>query len=297
MNFQKARFRHSLLFQYELGGSAAQAHRESHAVLDEECLNERICRGWFARFRFGDLSIEDKPRSGRSVKFDQETLLELVDRNPSLSLREMASELGSNHTTIRRQLVKLGFEQKYGQSVPHNLTEDQKTKRVRACSFLLARRADKEWIKQIVAGDEKWVLYVNHTCKRQWLPKGQETERDPKGHLHHKKCHVVCLLGLFEIIWYELIPYGKTVTARLYSHQLQELANARQTNRPQRSIVYFLHDNAKPHTANLTKKKLKDGLGGSPSRSLFARSGTIRLPFISMFANFFTRNDSMISNI
>lgn len=258
MNFQKAHYRHSLLFQYKQGRTAACAHRASSVVIPNKCPTDRTTRRWFSKFKLGDLSIEDKPRSGRPTEFDPKPLLELLESNPRLTVREMACELRASVTTIHRHLGKLGFEPKYGQWLPHDLTNDQKMKRVRACSSLLSLRADKEWIKQLITGDEKWVLYVNHTRKKQWLPKGQEPEPDPKAPMHPKKVMLCVFWDYKGVIWYELLPYGKTITARVYSNQLQQMANSFREKRPNRSKIYFLHDNAKPHTANLTKKKLKD---------------------------------------
>jgi histone-lysine N-methyltransferase SETMAR len=257
MNFQKTQFRHSLLFQYKQGHTAAQSHRVSRAVLGNKSLHESSSRRWFAKFKSGDESLKDKQRPGRPSKFDQQPLLQLLESNSRLSTRDMARELQACHMTIYRHLLKLGFEQKYGQWIPHDLTDDQKKKRKKTCEDLLALRADKEWLKQLVTGDEKWVLYVNHTRKKQWLPSGQEPEPDPKAPLHPKKVMLCVFWDYKGVIWYELLPYGKTITARVYSHQLHQMAQSLQEKRPMRSKTYFLHDNAKPHTANLTKKKLK----------------------------------------
>lgn len=56
---------------------------ESHAIImnvyGEHGLAERIWQEWFARFKSGGLSLEDKERSGRSNKFDYKKLETLLD--------------------------------------------------------------------------------------------------------------------------------------------------------------------------------------------------------------------------
>jgi histone-lysine N-methyltransferase SETMAR len=56
-----------------------------------------------------------------------------------------------------------------------------------------------------------------------------------------------------EIIHYELLVRNLTVTAERCCQQLSRLAEAIQQKRPGRHGVILQHDNARPHTANMTK--------------------------------------------
>ena len=60
------------------------------------------------------------------------------------------------------------------------------------------------------------------------------------------------------VLYFELLPAGTTITATTYSKQLQNLAKAIQEKRPRRTTVHLLHDNARPHVASSTKKKLAE---------------------------------------
>ena len=44
-----------------------------------------------------------------------------------------------------------------------------------------------QWCHNLITGDEKWVLYVNHMKKRQWLGTGQTGIATLKDDLHLRK--------------------------------------------------------------------------------------------------------------
>ena len=59
------------------------------------------------------------------------------------------------------------------------------------------------------------------------------------------------------IIHWELLPRNTTVSAELYCEQLGRLRQALIKKRPGPRKVRLLHDNAKPHTAMLTRQTLE----------------------------------------
>jgi len=257
MNFDKVYFRYCLLYEFQLGHNAAQAHRNLCSVFGDHIPCERTCERLFSKFKSGDFSIENEQHTGRPVELACDELMALVKSNPRMSTREMARELQCSHMTIDRHLAQLGFVQKIGKWIPHRLNDDQKFTRISICSSLLSRRSDPEWIKQIVTGDEKWILYVNHTRKRQWLPKEQAPEPEPKGDLHPKKVMISVFWDYRGIIWYEYLTPDTTITANVYSLQLQKVAEKYHEKRPERKQIFFLHDNARPHVAQHTQNKLE----------------------------------------
>lgn len=257
MNFDKLHFRHSLLYEFQLGHKASMAHRNLCVIFGIGCPSERTCERWFSRFKSGDFSLEDEPRAGRPIELDSDKLLAIVKSDPRLSTREMEKMMGCSYHTIYNHLLQLGFVLKFGVWVPHQLSEDQKLQRVAICSSLLSRKSDHEWIKQIVTGDEKWVLYVNHTRKHQWVQRDSTPEPDCKGDLHPKKVMLSVFWDYKGIIWYELLNDGTTINANVYSNQLQKMAQQLKQDRPEKANVLLLHDNARPHVAKQTKEILK----------------------------------------
>ncbi|CAG0894362.1 unnamed protein product [Darwinula stevensoni] len=80
-----------LLYEFRLGEKAADAHRRLCQAFGEGAISEKTCFDRFARFKSGNYSVEDKPRSGRPSELDDEALLQLVEADPSMTTRDMAA--------------------------------------------------------------------------------------------------------------------------------------------------------------------------------------------------------------
>ena len=152
--------------------------------------------------------------------------------------------------------MALGFVQKFGKWLPHQLTDDQRLTRITLCTSLLIRRRTTQWLRDIITGDEKWVLYVNHSRKRQWVPASEPALPDESSGPHPKKIMLSIFWDYKGIIWYELLPDGTNITGHLYRLQLRRLKAKLIEMRPDRERVILLHDNAKPHTAIKTRQRL-----------------------------------------
>lgn len=256
MDEVKSRIRHALLYEFDLSHTPGEAARNLHLVFGDDALSERSCRDWFNRFFSGDRNIEDRPRSGAPSQVDSDQLLALIKADPRQSIRDLALVLGCHHSTIDRLLAKLGKVSKYGSWVPHSLSQDELDNRAEVCVQLLSRSRRMDWLDLIVTGDEKWVLYANHSRKRQWVSVGEQAEPEPKPELHQRKVMLSVWWNVHGVIHYELLPAGATITAISYCDQLQRVQHALQRARPQQEKVYFLHDNARPHSAKMTRQKI-----------------------------------------
>ena len=77
MENRKQDFGHILLFYYRKGKNTVQATRKICGVYGEEILTER--QNWFAKFRSGNLDVEDAPCSGRPVEADEGKIKALIE--------------------------------------------------------------------------------------------------------------------------------------------------------------------------------------------------------------------------
>jgi [histone H3]-lysine36 N-dimethyltransferase SETMAR len=256
MDATQTHIRHCLLFEFELGHSAAEAQRHICQALGQDVISSRACEKWFKRFRSGDLSLEDHPRSGRPSQLDSSALRELVEADPRQTTRSMAAALSVSHTTVANQLHALGKVVKLGCWIPHALSQQQLDQRSEVCTFLLSKHRRFDWLDHVVTGDEKWVVYVNHSHKHQWVDADKQPEPDTKPDLHPKQVMLSVWWDIRGIIHFELLPDNTSITADYYCNQLERLNQKISLLRPQRGKVVFLHDNARPHVAKTTHLKL-----------------------------------------
>ena len=55
---------------------------------------DKSCREWFQRFKDADFSVEDKPRSEQSKKFEDKELEALLEEDQSQTQEKLAESLG-----------------------------------------------------------------------------------------------------------------------------------------------------------------------------------------------------------
>ena len=75
MKVDKTQIRHNLLYEHQLGRTAAQTHRNICAAFKKRVPSKRTCQRWFKRFESGDFFTEDKLRQGRPVELDCDALV------------------------------------------------------------------------------------------------------------------------------------------------------------------------------------------------------------------------------
>jgi len=251
MECKKEHFRHILLFYFRKGMNAAQAAKKLRDVYGDEALKERQCRNWFDKFRSGDFSIKDDQRSGRPTEVDDDQIKAIIESDRHIPVREIAERLNVSHTTIENHLKCLGFVKKLDIWVPHELKEIHLTKRIHICDLHLKRNEIEPFLKRIITGDEKWIVYDNINRKRSWSKRNEPAQTTSKAELHQKKI----------IVYFELLPRNQTINSDVYCRQLDKLNAAVKEKRPElvnRKGVVFHHDNARPHTSLVTRQKLLD---------------------------------------
>ena len=253
INLSRREVRVLLLHEFRLDHKATEATNNICRTMGQDIISTRTAQRWFNRFDNGNFELDDSSRSGRPVEVDLDRLKQLIEDDPHLTTRCLAEELGCSHTTVETYLKELGKTWRYGVWIPHELSIHQLQYRLDVCMDLLTSHRNYEWLRNLITGDEKWVLYVNHTRKRQWLSIGQTGTVTPKNDLHPKKVMLSVWWGIKGIIHWELLPDGCTVTADLYCQQLDRVA---QKLKGKQDRVYFLHDNARPHVAKSTREKL-----------------------------------------
>lgn len=256
-------FRHILLFEFNRGAKAAEAARNICVVYGDNAIGESTARKWFSRFKEGRFDMNDTARTGRPSGFDEDRLNMLIHNDPRQCTRELANAMNCDHSTIVRHLHSMGKVQKSGVWIPHALSPNQKNQRVAICASLLARHQlardqHRPFLSNIVTGDEKWCLYINIRKRKEWLSPNKKATPRTKANAHPQKIMLCIWWDKEGVLYYELLPQGETITADIYCHQLRRLADSIQEKRPRLREVMLLHDNARPHSANLTKLTIQE---------------------------------------
>jgi hypothetical protein len=109
-----------------------------------------------------------------------DVLKQLIEEDPRLNTRCLSERLGCSHIIVETHLHELGEMWKYVAWMPHDLSSHQLQHRVSASTKSTTSHRNYQWLNNLITGTEKWVLYVNHTCKQQWLGAGQTGATTPK---------------------------------------------------------------------------------------------------------------------
>ena len=91
--------RNVLLFYFDQNKSPADAFRDLNETYGDGTISRAQCFQWFARFKEGDRSLEDKKGRGRPSDFDDQALLDAVEEDQSLTTRMLAEEFNISHVT------------------------------------------------------------------------------------------------------------------------------------------------------------------------------------------------------
>lgn len=253
MNISRNDIRLLLFHEFRLGHSAKKATENICISMGQKTVSYDTAKVWFKSFRKGRFDLDDEPHARRPPEVDIEHLMDLIEDDPRLTSRSLAVEFECSHTAIENHLHDIGKCWKYSYWIPHQLTPKIQKIRVNICMELLTSHRNFEWLRNLITGDEKWVLYVNYSHHRQWLGSHQKGTPTPKGESHPKKTLLSIWWRIKGIIHWELLPTGTTVNANIYCAQLNQVAKKLDGKQDR---IYFLHDNARPHVAKQTNKNL-----------------------------------------
>ena len=100
---------------------------------------DKSCRKWFRRFKDGDFSVEDKPRSGQPKKFEDKEL-EALEEDQSQTQEELAESLGVIQQTVSVLLRAMEMIQKQGNWMLYKLKPRDVERRFFTCEQLIQRQ-------------------------------------------------------------------------------------------------------------------------------------------------------------
>ncbi|CAF1494942.1 unnamed protein product [Adineta ricciae] len=180
---------------FRLGHKATEAANNICSTMGPGILSIRTAQHWFDRFHNGNYELDDQLRCGRPIEVDIDLLKQQIEQDPRLTTRALAAVLGCSHSTVEKHLADLGKSWKYGVWIAHELSPYQLQSRVDTCIDLTTSHCNHQWLRNLVTGDGKWVLYVDHTRRRQWVSSGETGVATLRMDMHPKKSDFECLVG------------------------------------------------------------------------------------------------------
>lgn len=186
----------------------------------------------------------------------------LLDEDPCQTQEELAKSLGVTQKAISLRLKAMGFIQKQGNWVPHELKPRDVERRKCMSEMLLERHKKKSFLHRIVTGDEKWIHYDNPKRKKSYVKRGERAKSTAKQNIHGFKVMLCIWWDQKGVLYYELLKPGQTITGEFYRQQLirlkRAIAEKRREYATRHEAIIFHHDNARPHVAIPVKNYLEN---------------------------------------
>ena len=195
------------------GKNATEMQKKICAVYGEVAVTDSMCQKWFSKVRDGDFSLDDAPRSGRPVEVHSDQMKTLIENNECYTMWEIADILKISESSTENHLHQLGYVRRFDVSVPHKLSEKNLLDCISPCDSLLKRNENVPFLKQIVTGNEKWILYNNVEQKRWWGKRNEPPPATPKAGLHPKKVMLCIWWDWKGVLYCELFPENQRINS------------------------------------------------------------------------------------
>ena len=212
-----------MLYYFKKGKNTTETHKKICAVYGESAVTDGTCQKWFAKFRPGDFSLANAPRSGRPVEVDSDQIETLTENSQCYTTWEIANILKISKSSIENHLYQLGYENRFDVWVPHNLSEIYLLDHISTCDSLLKHNETVPFLKQIAKGDEKWILLNNVEWKRSRGKRNEPPPTTPKPGLHPNKVMLCIWWDWKGVLYYELLLENQTINSNKYCSQLDQL--------------------------------------------------------------------------
>ena len=178
--------RYYVFVSWKNGRDAAKIHEELSKAEGERALSIVTIRRWIAKFKDGETSVDEKPRSGRPCEAVMSENIakvhELVTNDPHITIRRLEDVIGISRERIDHILhSKLQLTKVCAKWVPHELSAEHKEKHVEISKQLL--EVLEKGYNNIITGDETWIYFFTVSSKESnkvWLGKGK-TDRKLSG--------------------------------------------------------------------------------------------------------------------
>ena len=248
-------------FMMKLGMSAHAVSDHLRRAHGNLALSLSSIYRWMKKFRAGRDGCADAKRSGRPTKITPDKIQQitlLLNGDRTLSVRHLSTLTHLGMATVHKALrTVMKLKKRPSTWVPHDLTADQRRRRVETCRRLMRIKAgQRNLIDNIVTGDESWILAYDPETKQasaQWLNTSDKCAPKPRVELRTQKVMLVVFFDSAGVIHREFIPRGLGVGGVVYLAIMVRLRHAIRRKRPdmwRRHQWWLQHDGAPAHRAD-----------------------------------------------
>ncbi|QQP53423.1 Uncharacterized protein FKW44_005904 [Caligus rogercresseyi] len=230
-------FRSYFLIRFKLARTVNEIHGDLLSTSLTPGLLSTLQR-WHTEFDKGVFALEKKTRPGRPRETRTEEnvarVKRLVEDNPRMTTRQVAAEASDGGSRLRNLLSVL---------VPHQLSEANKTQRVKCCQDLLKLFQDhgEDFLgSHLLVQDESWFYWDSAERRQVWAePTGAHSEEDDDSDGVHLQAEAADRNTMIE--------YLRTTGKRFLSLKKDKI---------RLKDCLLMWDNARPHTATDTREFL-----------------------------------------
>ena len=254
---QKTEIRSYIKCHIRLNIDSKQIFNELCGIYGPQIISMRTVFRWVKAFKTGKFSVEDDTRPGRPktsvTKANIAAVKIVVEQDARLSVKDIASCTGISEGSVQTILKKcLDLNKVCARWVPHLLTEEQKTQRLKCAWERLKtyKGCNSRVIFNLLTGDETWVHMFEpqrRADNKQWKRKDKKCSCIAKS---SKKMLYAIFFDSSGPVVQVPCPSGHTVTGRFYKNsvlkKVKEFYNKKRPSKG-RSGVHLLHDNASSH--------------------------------------------------
>jgi len=126
--------------------------------------------------------------------------------------------------------------------------------RISICNLLLKRNENCPFLKWMIIGDEKWVVYNNVQRKRSWGKKDKLPQITSKQNIHAKKVMLCIWWDCKGIMYYELLSQNQTINSEKYPNWTVWSSNRRKVQNCQIVMVSCFIKTTRPYLFDNTAK-------------------------------------------
>jgi len=199
------------------GRTNREIHDEVAMTCGEGVVSLRTIQRWVARFKENDLSVEDRPRTGRPrEEIDIGIIEDLLEDDPHISAREIARRLAIHKNRVvdilKNQLQMTKVRARW---IPHKLTDSQKISRVLCAKEMLLVVSDPAQHRLVYTQDESWIHWRNPR-KSMWMKSGISPPAELRRCFPSKKQMVSVMFNSEGVVSIVFLPPGESFTKRFF---------------------------------------------------------------------------------